>query len=767
MKKAWPFLLIALILVITLLGLILFNYQVDRRNLRWEVKEEKPRLVEKSGLENHLRDVLFLNEIYRNYHDFSSQRQPLINKYGVDLSSAAVMRGRAKTSKDLLEARGKKIVIGLLEVGNLVQEKNLDVLTLTISTNKDIDIKAFEVDQEISPLKNRREYEPENLKDPAPRFIFLGKTARNQGRETLDIELRNYSVKQRSFFRNLVLSITGTAGEELSLKIYEISLKSHQSRIDAFYPSVNYFKSREQWLRSLFIPADSSIAYLIHAEKPFFFDGCLGAFPEETPLYEIKANGKSLLTRQGSPDLPHFCVEITPQKGEARLEISVKSKKKGYAQGILGNAAVFYKEPPPRNVIFHLIDSLRGDYGGNEEAEQLFEKDFAGGAVFKNAYANATWTGDSLPVIFSGKYKFSLVDRTQDHPNLSDDEFLLSEYLKARGYTIAAFIGNSFLVKDNAAQGFDAVFLCWGKGQEMPLFPSEEEYQAFKYGKMARYLRDFTDRNRHKKLFLFIHTLEPHDPYELPKTRRRYSRDKGTELLKSVSGKFKDQLSHPTPKQIAALKALYKDEVLAAYEFFKKINKMLSARDIINKHSLQLLSADHGERFFEHGSWLHAEPDVYNEVLRVPLMLTGPGIKPGHYHENVQSADIFPTIMDWLGDPKGKEMVGDSLLRLINNDTHSKHFQDRIIYSDGAKHPFLYSYLIGSIKVIVNGDRNEVYDLAKDPGETTNLAGREEFTKMILEARTFWKKFKKNSGKKKLTLSEEELNRLKSLGYLD
>jgi arylsulfatase A-like enzyme len=238
------------------------------------------------------------------------------------------------------------------------------------------------------------------------------------------------------------------------------------------------------------------------------------------------------------------------------------------------------------------------------------------------------------------------------------------------------------------------------------------------------------------------------------------------EVLKSVNGRFKDRLTSPTPEQVAALKALYKDEVLAAYRFFATTSQMLAGENILNKNALFLLTADHGERFFEHGSWLHAEPDVYNEVLAIPMMIKGAGFPAGRFRENVQLADIFPTIMEWLGDQKRQEMNGFSLLQLFSGDA-ADHFKNRVIYADGAKQPLLYSAIIGNLKIIVKGDNTEVYDLKTDPGETTNLAARKEFAAVIQVARGFRDNVKTRGKKKKQTVSEAELQRLKSLGYID
>lgn len=779
MKKS----LVSFLLLFLIGGVLLYNYFMNRYNTTWEIIKEQPLLVQKDpSYSNELasyknttpytaapREFLFLNDIYKNYENFYSREEYFTNKYSIDLSTIAVLKGSVKKDKDKLEARGKEVTLGIRGTGVLFRKEKVDNLRMIIETDKDLEIKVFEVFKEISPWKKYSDIDPGFLIHRLSKFSFMAEVPGKAGKQKIDIELSNYFVKGRNRTNGLILQIKSRQGKNFKLKIAEISLKRYNNKIDESFPAAGYFKHGKTWLKSLFIPVNSTISYLVKAEKTFCLSGYLGAFPGETLDYDIKADGKSIISKQVSPGLTYFQHEITPlpQKRGSLFQITVSSKDKKNGTAVLGNFTFFYKkkEGENKNFVFYLVDALRSDYGGAAQAKKLFESYFKDGAVFKNAYANAAWTADSLPVIFSGKYKFSLVDDQVFHPNLIDEEFLLAEYLKTKGYTTAAFITNSFLVKNNSYQGFDNVYLCWQGKRYLSMFPAYSEYMDYKYGEMEKFTREFISQNKDKKLFVYIHTLEPHDPYELPIEMRHYSKGIDSELLKSVYGKFKIFLKNPTPEQVDTLKSLYKDEVLSAYNFFEKTTTFLEQEGVLGNNSLYLLTADHGERFFEHGSWVHGRPDVYQEVLRIPFMMRGSGIKPGFYFENVQLADIFPTVMDWLGDQKGKEMVGDFLLKYVNGA--ADHFNNRVIYCDGTKQPFLYSCIIGKIKIIIDGDKNRVYDLEKDPGETKNLAGEERFSGMIRQARRFRDKFKKGPGKKKSTLSAEELDRLKSLGYLD
>ncbi|MDW7760065.1 MAG: hypothetical protein SCM96_05435 [Acidobacteriota bacterium] len=200
---------------------------------------------------------------------------------------------------------------------------------------------------------------------------------------------------------------------------------------------------------------------------------------------------------------------------------------------------------------------------------------------------------------------------------------------------------------------------------------------------------------------------------------------------------------------------VYRDAVLMSSRHFKTIHDELYGR---------------GERFFEHGSWIHGGPDVYDEVLRIPLMMKGKNIRSGIYGHRIQLLDIFPTIMDWLGDEPASTLHGRSLLKDLDDMSMtpqtSKPWEHRTIYADGMGRQVHYALIRDDIKIILRGEHVEVYHLARDPGEMTNLASRQEFQEMIAEARAFQESFEKNTEKLVREMSAEEKERLRSLGYL-
>ena len=130
-----------------------------------------------------------------------------------------------------------------------------------------------------------------------------------------------------------------------------------------------------------------------------------------------------------------------------------------------------------------------------------------------------------------------------------------------------------------------------------------------------------------------------------------------------------------------------------------------------------IVSSDHGEAFGEHGSVKHAST-VYDELLRVPLLIKGPGVAPRTVSEPVTLMDLGPTILDIFGVATPGAMMGESLVGFMRGGDPKL---GRPIAAEGRlKRALLFP---DGVKAIVD-DRHhtaEVYDLKADPGERVNL----------------------------------------------
>lgn len=186
--------------------------------------------------------------------------------------------------------------------------------------------------------------------------------------------------------------------------------------------------------------------------------------------------------------------------------------------------------------------------------------------------------------------------------------------------------------------------------------------------------------------FLFAHFADPHAPYDRGGTE-------GT----------------PFERYLAEVELV--DRGIG--DILRRVEDLgLAGRTIV------IVSADHGEAFGEHRTQFHATT-MYDELLRVPLLIRVPGVAPVRVKEPVSLVDIGPTILDVYGIAAPGHAMGQSLLSLIRGGRtplarplafESSRGQRGMVFRDG-------------LKVIVDVERGtaEVFDLHRDPGELQNL----------------------------------------------
>jgi len=537
-------------------------------------------------------------------------------------------------------------------------------------------------------------------------------------------------------------------------------------------------------IESLILPAGGDIVFHIAADKPWKIDGFLGAAGNEAVEYRLYADGRLVKQYEcgGLAKEWVFFSESFPasSKGQAT---TVRLACSNTAQGILGNIVLSPLSAAgraPQNIVLYLIDALRGDLGGVPFERLFFSEAFKTGTVYKNAFANATRTADSLPIIFTGKPKILLANDENAMPFVGEDDLTLAMSLKEKGFITAAFIANPWLVISNSHKGFDYIYMTWNdridelvpnRGGLLPFPLDAKTHDFIKRGNLFEEIANFVDRYHDKPFFIFVHTLETHAPYLLPMEKMSYSKNTDTDLIRSVfpnEAGFWYSMKNPNQNQIACVKNLYKDNVLDADNSFK--NFYLTLRKKIPEDNLLLiLTSDHGERLYEHGSWGHGSPDVYNEVIRIPLFIHTPRSKPAIVERIVQSLDLFPTILDWVepGRAKNKEFLERSLLRIRDKKSSAKDF----IFVEGTE-TSQFAFVTPSRKFIFSNDKISVFDLKKDPAEKNALSpiqsgvDGDEIARMLSFREALVRARRTSTPPSSAKISEEDKKRLKSLGYI-
>jgi choline-sulfatase len=774
MKRSIQILTVLGIVSLIVPGYFLFVVEKTRQ---WETVDfRSAALTKKETGRNRLKKLLFLNEIYQGYDELAPlvEKPEAIKKHSVNLAGVSVSAENEKSEKvaggeaeikgGALLVRGHRIKLTVDNIKPLLQEHRPELMELEILPSRKTAIEVLGLGSgEMSPIPvHRFDIEPDKNKQFKSITFALP--------ESFDAE-------------RIVIKVTpGGKKRKVRVKFRGIYLMNRMYKALEHMPrlaDLAYSRGQLRHMQALQVPSRSRFSVVLDVDptagntaEPIIIDGYLGSFDAKPLTFQLLVNGEEKQKHDIVGDVPFFRIKANPRQGKLRFTAAVTGAPDGI--GALANITFYrpFKKDERKNVVYYLIDALRADFSGIDKS--MLENYFKDGAVFTSAYANATRTADSLPSLFAGKYKFMLVHKNSDVPRLPEEEFLLAEYFKSKGYTTAAFSSNPWLKKSNSNQGFDFMDICYGYMGGGKIFPTHEQYIDFKYGDMDSHIKEFVRLHKNKPLFIYIHTIEPHTPYESPVDGRRYSAGADKATLKLLYRSFtlspiEPTLKNPTPHQLNVVKNLYKDQIQLACDFFADMHRHLENQGVINPLSLVILTADHGERFYEHRSWIHGPPDVYNEVLHIPFMIKGPGIAAGKYSQNVQLVDIYPTLMEWLGDKPARPLVGNSLLALVGDNTNKKTFNGRPIYSDGTGAFIQFSYVKDNIKVIIDHKKVEVYRLDLDPLQTLNLSDKREYRQLIADARKYrlkFKRLKKSQTGKKIALTAKERERLKTLGYI-
>jgi arylsulfatase A-like enzyme len=434
------------------------------------------------------------------------------------------------------------------------------------------------------------------------------------------------------------------------------------------------------------------------------------------------------------------------------------------------------------NVVFVLVDTLRADHvgcHGYERDTTPFLDRLAGeGVRFANHRSQASWTLSSVSSILTSTYPFrhGLLHPSGRRP-LPADAWTLAEILQARaGYATAAFVANGIVVRETGLdQGFDTF-------EVIPLRHEGSDRAELVNAAALPWLREHADGG---PFFLYLHYMDPHDPYDDPAGyRRRYDPDFEGELrgrIQPVFDRMKDNEDWSVDeRELRNLVARYDGEIRYVDE---KIGEMLEEIDRLGlrDRTVVVVTSDHGEQFLEHGSLKHAT-SVYDEEIRVPLVIRHPGMprRGVIVPDPVEAVDVMPTLLELLDLAPVDPLDGRSLVPLLRGGalsaksvyaetSHGWEWEGRRVVDEKVRH---LAVVRQGEKLILRGESRELYDLVADPGETRNLAGeRVSRAEALAEEVLAWKREGEARRYEAAEYTPEAMEsikaRLRALGYLD
>jgi arylsulfatase A-like enzyme len=293
-------------------------------------------------------------------------------------------------------------------------------------------------------------------------------------------------------------------------------------------------------------------------------------------------------------------------------------------------------------------------------------------------------------------------------------------------------------------------------------------------------------RHRDERFFLWVHLVGPHDPYAPePRFAKRFDTGyrgpiDGGQAVRRVHRK---QIDLP-PAAVAHVVSLYDGEIAQVDERIGAILDEIDAQGL-RDDTLVVLTSDHGEELYQHNRFFLHAWSIYDSVLHVPLLLRLPGVLPAGRQVDgvIRIEDIAPTILALVGIAVPESFEGESLLPAIQT---GRSASSRFVISElgpgivslrSDRWHYIYNPKGYSSPATIDGDRGdrglfqieteELYDVARDPRETRNLAAdRPEVAAELRERAERWLA-EDESDFQPYDVNPELLEELRVMGYVD
>ena len=429
-----------------------------------------------------------------------------------------------------------------------------------------------------------------------------------------------------------------------------------------------------------------------------------------------------------------------------------------------------------------VLDTFRADrltaYGGTLGLTPFLDELATHGALFERAYAASSWTSPSVASLLTSRHPLQHAVRTFDSV-LGDAEVTLAETLRPLGYDAAGLAANPLLSAEHGyGQGFDT----WQVDRAGP-----RGLDKVRGAQLRREALAWVDARAKKRearpALLYLQFMDMHSSYEPPpQLRSHFAPGLGLAEIVALNARLNDRhaparFSTFTEDEVARLRALYDGESVALDTELRLLFADLEKRGFLDG-AFVVVTADHGEEFREHGVMAHGN-SLFEAVVRVPLLLIGPGIEPGRrVAEPVSLVDVAPTLLALLGVPVPPSFEGRSLAsRLVQpqQPEYAGEIPDVLLDlpSRGEEaptgiQPHVAGLLHGSRKLLVDATgRAVVYDLARDPEERapdTSPDGNLDLVARLLAERERLASRAAAPGLR-VTVDEETKEQLRALGY--
>ncbi|MBJ18160.1 MAG: hypothetical protein CL933_01935 [Deltaproteobacteria bacterium] len=446
----------------------------------------------------------------------------------------------------------------------------------------------------------------------------------------------------------------------------------------------------------------------------------------------------------------------------------------------------------PPNFLFVLIDTLRADHVGtlgyNQPTTPFIDSLAADGRVFENALSQAPWTGASMASLWTSRYPsesgaYVLPDSDgrvwlgkTSSTKLNEELPTVAELLSEFGYDTIAVVTNSY-----AGEHFD---LLRGYGVTRSGFANA----AKATDKAIAELDARTENGSDQPFFLYVHYIDPHEPTFPPESyrslfpsrdgephERRHERWAYGREVDPEDADFKSFRDHKIN--------LYDASIRFVDSQIERLSDELERRGLLDS-TVFIIASDHGEEFWDHRQFeleTHLDPrgssgvghghSLFNQLIHVPLILTGPGITRARVAAPVRNLDIAPTILTLAGvDVADRGFRGTSLLETAEELSRLRldRFSESLAYGVEAQSLTRDGWKFIRYRETKTGKTEFLFDVSIDKSESREISNQN--AAKVAEMRSAVDSIlagMERTRSSDATIDEETRNQLQALGYID
>jgi arylsulfatase A-like enzyme len=316
------------------------------------------------------------------------------------------------------------------------------------------------------------------------------------------------------------------------------------------------------------------------------------------------------------------------------------------------------------NVLYVMVDTWRADHVGwlgyprnvTPGLDQLVQS----GVIYENTVSSSGWTKPSVATQLTGLIPSKHAAVSQPIPGIAVhgtklplDRLTWIEVLRAEGWDTAMWSNNPNILPTHGFDQGAGYFFDYVKHPDR--VGSSEGAAGFDPGR-AEYMlpdvRQWIDQSwdRSRPFAAYVHLMDPHYPYVAPAPFQGTFDQTGSDfqLDGEVCGDYikgKADVADVTPLMLERINAIYDEEILYVDHYLTPFLRDMMAEF---PNTVVVLVSDHGEEFLEHGQFGHGH-SLYDELVKVPLVIWAPGLEAKRVPWQVRLLDVFPTLVELVG----------------------------------------------------------------------------------------------------------------------